>query len=58
MTLTHIQGLLLFALIVSFALGFLSRRRALDRLKYILLSLALFLLAGIAIGWAMYPFSK
>jgi hypothetical protein len=29
-----------------------------DRLKYILWSLFLFLAIGIGIGWAMYPFSK
>ena len=58
MTLTHLHGMLLFALIVSVAFGFLSRRRPLDRLKYIAWSLFLFLLVGIGIGWAMYPFSR
>jgi len=50
--------MLLFALAISIAFGFLSRRRPLDRLKYILWSLLLFLLIGIGIGWAMYPFSR
>ncbi|MBZ5541726.1 MAG: hypothetical protein LAN61_14505 [Acidobacteriia bacterium] len=58
MTLTHLHGMLLFALIVSVAFGFLSRRRPLDRVKYIVWSLFLFLLVGIGIGWAMYPFSR
>jgi cytochrome bd-type quinol oxidase subunit 2 len=58
MTLTHLYGMLLFALIVSVAFGFLSRRRPLDRVKYIVWSLFLFLLVGIGIGWAMYPFSR
>jgi len=58
MTLTHLHGMLLFALIISVAFGFLSRRRPLDRLKYIAWSLFLFLLVGIGIGWAMYPFSR
>ena len=58
MTLTHLHGMLLFALIISVAFGFLSRRRPLDRLKYIVWSLFLFLLVGIGIGWAMYPFSR
>jgi hypothetical protein len=49
--------MLLFALVISGAFGFLSRRRPLDRVKYILWSLFLFLLVGIGIGWAMYPFS-
>jgi NhaP-type Na+/H+ or K+/H+ antiporter len=58
MTLTHLHGMLLFALIVSVAFGFLSRRRPMDRVKYIVWSLFLFLLVGIGIGWAMYPFSR
>jgi hypothetical protein len=56
--LSHFQVMLLFALVISIAFGFLSRRRPVDRLKYILWSLFLFLAIGIGIGWAMYPFSK
>jgi len=50
--------MVLFALVISVAFGFLSRRRPLDRVKYILWSLLLFLFIGIGIGWAMYPFSR
>jgi len=56
--LSHLQSMLLFALIISIAFGFLSRRRPLDRAKYIVWSLLLFLFFGIGIGWAMYPFSR
>ena len=56
--LSHFQSMLLFALLVSAAFGFLSRRRPLDRLQYMAWSLLLFLLFGIGIGWAMYPFSR
>jgi cytochrome bd-type quinol oxidase subunit 2 len=56
--LSHIQALLLFALIISVGFGFLSRRRWRDRAKYILWSFVLFLLVGLGIGWAMYPFSR
>jgi cytochrome bd-type quinol oxidase subunit 2 len=56
--LSHFQAMLLFALVISLAFGFLSRRRPLDRVKYIVLSLFLFLLIGVGIGWAMYPFSR
>ena len=56
--LSHFQALLLFAAIISVAFGFVSRRQPLARLKYILWSLLLFLLIGIGIGWAMYPFSR
>jgi NhaP-type Na+/H+ or K+/H+ antiporter len=56
--LNHFQALLLFALTISIAFGFLSRRRAIDRLKYIVWSFVLFLLIGVTIGWVMYPFSR
>jgi len=56
--LTHWQAFLFFAAIISVAFGFLGRRRPKDRIKYILWSFFLFLLVGIGIGWAMYPFSR
>lgn len=56
--LTHFQAMVIFAIVVSIAFGFVGRRRPLARLKYILWSLILFLLIGIGIGWAMYPFSR
>ena len=56
--LTHFQAFLLFAVVISVAFGFLGRRRPLDRIKYILWSLFLFLAVGIGIGWAMFPFSR
>ena len=55
--LTHLQALVLFALVISVAFGFLGRRQPKERLKYILWTLLLFLLVGVGIGWAMYPFS-
>jgi Na+-transporting NADH:ubiquinone oxidoreductase subunit NqrB len=57
LSLTHMQAFLLFALIVSVAFGFLGRRQPKDRMIYILWSFFLFLMVGIGIGWAMYPFS-
>jgi len=56
--LNHFQALLLFAVVISVAFGFLGRRRPKDRVKYILWSLFLFLLVGIGVGWAMFPFSR
>ena len=56
--LTHFQTFLLFAVVISIAFGFLGRRRPKDRVKYIVWSLLLFLLVGIGIGWAMFPFSR
>jgi cytochrome bd-type quinol oxidase subunit 2 len=57
-SLSHFQAMTLFALLISIAFGFLSRRRTSDRVKYIIWSLLLFLLIGVGIGWAMYPFSR
>ena len=55
--LDHLQSMVLFAVLISIAFGLLSRRRPIDRVKYIVWSLFLFLLIGVGIGWAMYPFS-
>jgi len=46
---THFQSMLLFAVIISIAFGFLGRRRPLDRVKYIIWSLFLFLVIGVGI---------
>jgi hypothetical protein len=56
--LSHLQSMLLFAVLISIAFGFLSRRQPIERVKYIIWSLFLFLLIGVGIGWAMYPFSR
>jgi hypothetical protein len=56
--LSHFQAMLLFALLISIVFGFLSRRRPVERVKYVIWSLVLFLLIGVGIGWAMYPFSR
>jgi cytochrome bd-type quinol oxidase subunit 2 len=56
--LSHLQAMLMFALVISIAFGFLGRRKPLERVKYIVWSLFLFLLIGVGIGWAMYPFSR
>jgi NhaP-type Na+/H+ or K+/H+ antiporter len=55
--LSHLQAMVIFALIISVAFGFLSRRNAYDRSRYILWSFFLFLIVGVSIGWFMYPFS-
>jgi len=56
--LNHFQSMVLFALVISIAFGFLSRRGSKERFKYIVWSLIMFLLIGVGIGWAMYPFSR
>ena len=56
--LSHFLAMVLFALVISVAFGFLSRRPPMERLKYVLWSFGLFLAIGIGIGWLMYPFSR
>jgi len=56
--LTHLQALVIFALVISVSFGFLGRRQPKERVKYIFWTLLLFLLVGVGIGWAMYPFSR
>jgi hypothetical protein len=56
--LSHFQAMILFALMVSVAFGFLSRRPMRERAKYIGWSFLLFVLIGVGIGWMMYPFSR
>jgi NhaP-type Na+/H+ or K+/H+ antiporter len=55
---SHLQSLLLFALIISLAFGTLGRRRPIERVKYAAWSFVMFVLVGIALGWLMYPFSQ
>jgi len=50
--------MLLFAFLISIVFGFLSRRQPVERVKYVIWSLILFLVIGVGIGWAMYPFSR
>lgn len=54
----HFEALVAFALVISIAFSFLSKRRMKDRVLYFLWTLAMFLLVGVAIGWAMFPFSR
>ena len=54
----HFWAMILFALFVSLALGCLTRRATLERIKYAAWSFLLFLLIGIGVAWLMYPFSR
>ena len=56
--LSHLQAMVIFALLVSVAFGFLSRRSSFERAKYIVWSFFLFVVVGVGIGWIMYPFSR
>ena len=56
--LTHFQAMLLFALVVSLAFAFLSRRALRERLRFTVWSVLFFLAAAVAIGWLMFFFQR
>jgi hypothetical protein len=56
--LSHFAAMIVFALCVSVAFACLGRQTIAGRIKYAVLSLALFLLIGVGIAWLMYPFSR
>lgn len=55
---THLMAMTLFALTVSIVFGFLSKPTAQERLRYIVLAFAAFMVVAIGLGWLMYPFSQ
>jgi len=55
---THFSAMLLFAALISIAVGSLARRTAANRIRYALWTFALFLLVSIGIAWILYPFSR
>jgi heme A synthase len=58
MNLNHFQAMLLFALVISVAFAFLTKRQLGERVKYALWAFLAFLLVGVAVGWLMYPISR
>ncbi len=58
MNLNHFQAMLLFALVISVAFAFLTKRPLGERLKYALWAFLAFLLVAVAVGWLMYPISR
>lgn len=56
--LSHLQAMTIFALVAAVAFGFLSRRTAYQRARYIAWTFFLFLAVAITLGWLMYPASR
>jgi hypothetical protein len=54
----HFGALLIFAMFVSIAIGFLARGTNRGRLRYALWSFAMFVILSICIAWLMYPISR
>ncbi|HEY0702555.1 MAG TPA: hypothetical protein VGD60_07295 [Candidatus Acidoferrales bacterium] len=58
MPIHHFAAMCLFALLVAMAMAALGQRSGFQRLRYAIWSFALFILIGVGIAWAMYPFSR
>jgi len=56
--LSHLQAMLLFALLVSVALACLTQRTSTGGVKYALWSFVLFVLVAVGVAWLMYPISR
>ena len=55
---THLTLMLLFALLISVVLAALLRATTGERVRYASRSFALFVVAGLAIAWLLYPFLR
>jgi len=55
---SHFTAYLLFAALLSIAFASLTPRPSNGRVKYALLSFALFVVIGVGIAWLMYPLSR
>ncbi|HEV8384505.1 MAG TPA: hypothetical protein VGQ11_06515 [Candidatus Acidoferrales bacterium] len=58
MRLSHLQAMVLFALVVSIAFAFLSKQSPRERVKYAVWSFVAFLAIALGIAWLMYPFPR
>ncbi len=50
--------MLLFALVVSVAFAFLSKKSPRERIRYAIWAFIAFLAIGIGVAWLMYPFPR
>jgi multidrug transporter EmrE-like cation transporter len=50
--------MIVFALAVSLAFAFLSKKTMNERMRYAVWAFLAFLVVAIGIGWLMYPFSR
>jgi len=55
---THFQAILFFAVVISVAFAFMTKRGRRERLLYALWSFLGFVLIAVAIGWLLFPFPR
>ena len=54
----HFSAMLLFAALISIAVGSLARRTTKRRVQYAVWTFVLFVLVSVAVAWLLYPFSR
>jgi hypothetical protein len=52
----HFTLMLVFSILTSLVLAFITKNGARERLKYFLVLLGSFIILAVAAGWLMYPF--
>jgi len=52
----HFTLLLIFSILTSLVLAFITKNEAWDRIKYFVLLFCSFVVLSILAGWLMYPF--
>jgi hypothetical protein len=55
---SHFAAMVAFAACASLAFAAIARGTTRTRVKYAVISLALFLAIGVGLAWLMYPFSR
>ena len=58
MILNNFKTMVVFALAVSLAFAFLSKKTMNERVRFAVWAFLAFLVVAIGIGWLMYPFSR
>jgi hypothetical protein len=53
----HFPAMLVFAALISIAVGSLARRTTKRRIQYAAWTFVMFILAAVAVAWLLYPFS-
>lgn len=54
----HLTAMLIFAALISIAVGSLARRTTKRRIQYILWTFLMFVVFSIAAAWCLYPLSR
>jgi cytochrome bd-type quinol oxidase subunit 2 len=54
----HFPAMLIFAALISIAVGSIARRSTKRGIQYAVWTFVMFILVSVAVAWLMYPFSR